>query len=159
MDDGNAPLERTWDGLPVAGEPPFGATVVVLRRLPGRTEFLLLHRRHNGPTFQGDWAWGPPSGARWPGEAVDRSRRLVFRFDGKGHTGFEGDTVGSALAGALVGTVAAYLYAKAVDEERGSGGEVQPLQVGQLIAIGLAVLGIVRQITEMGRPSGGKRRR
>lgn len=64
-----------------------------------------------------------------------------------------------ALAGALVGMVAAYLYSRAVEEERGSGGEVQPLQVGQLLAIGLALLGIVRQITEMGRPSGGKKRR
>jgi len=33
-----------------------------------------------------------------PGEAVDRSKRLGFRFDGKAHAGFDGDTVGSALA-------------------------------------------------------------
>lgn len=64
-----------------------------------------------------------------------------------------------ALAGALVGMTAAYLYSRAVEEERGSGGQVQPLQVGQLITIGLAVLGIVRQITEMGRPSSGRKRR
>jgi hypothetical protein len=25
-----APQRATWDGLPIAGEPPFGATVVVL---------------------------------------------------------------------------------------------------------------------------------
>ena len=33
-----------------------------------------------------------------PGEAVDRSKRLGFRFDGTAHAGFEGDTVASALA-------------------------------------------------------------
>jgi hypothetical protein len=65
-----------------------------------------------------------------------------------------------AIAGALVGIVASYLYQRAVEEERSTtGGEVQKLQVGQLITIGLALLGIVRQITEMGRPSAGKRRR
>jgi hypothetical protein len=65
-----------------------------------------------------------------------------------------------AIAGAFVGIVASYLYQRAVDEERTTtGGEVQKLQVGQLITIGLALLGIVRQITEMGRPSASKRRR
>lgn len=64
-----------------------------------------------------------------------------------------------AMVGAMVGMVAAYLYSRAVEEERGSGGEVQPLQVGQLITIGLALLGIVRQITEMGRPTSGRKRR
>ncbi len=64
-----------------------------------------------------------------------------------------------AMVGALLGMVAAYLYARAAEEERLGGGDVRPLQVGQIITIGLAVLGIVRQITEMGRPSAGKKRR
>ncbi|HEY8552705.1 MAG TPA: NUDIX domain-containing protein [Thermaerobacter sp.] len=60
---------HTWDGLPVSPEPPFGATVVVYR-CGAVQEFLLLHRAHRGPDFEGDWAWGPPAGARLPGEAV-----------------------------------------------------------------------------------------
>jgi hypothetical protein len=64
-----------------------------------------------------------------------------------------------ALGGAFVGMIAAYLYSRAREEERGGGGEVQPLQVGQMITIGLALLGLIRQITEMGRPTTAKRRR
>ncbi len=57
-----------------------------------------------------------------------------------------------ALAGAAFGLLAAMLYSRASEEERRSGGEVQPLQVGQIIAIALASLGLIRQITEMGHP-------
>jgi 8-oxo-dGTP pyrophosphatase MutT (NUDIX family) len=61
----------TWDGLPVSPTPPFGATVVVsCCRLSGR-RYLLLHRAHKGPEFEGDWAWTPPSGARLPDEAIE----------------------------------------------------------------------------------------
>lgn len=63
---------RTWDGLPVSREPPYGSAAIVYRHVRGRPEFLLLHRRHSGPDFAGDWAWGPPSGARCPAESVDR---------------------------------------------------------------------------------------
>lgn len=63
--------ERTWDGQPVTKEPPFGATVVVYRWANGQPEFLVLHRGHAGADFEGDWAWGPPSGCRYPGEPVD----------------------------------------------------------------------------------------
>lgn len=62
-------MERTWDGQPIAEEPPFGASVVVYRRRAGALEFLVLHRAHGGRA-EGDWAWGPPAGARHPGEAV-----------------------------------------------------------------------------------------
>ncbi len=58
----------TWDGLPVADEPPFGAMVVVYRRSPDR--LLMLHRAHHGPDHAGDWAWTPPSGSRQPGEDI-----------------------------------------------------------------------------------------
>jgi RimJ/RimL family protein N-acetyltransferase/8-oxo-dGTP pyrophosphatase MutT (NUDIX family) len=59
-------VETTWDGLPIAPDNPRGAGVVVRRG----TEFLLLHRHHNGPEYEGDWAWTSPSGARLPGEPV-----------------------------------------------------------------------------------------
>lgn len=59
----------TYDGQAIAREAPFGATVVVWRRGGGGAEVLLLHRAHHGPEHEGDWAWTPPAGARWPGEA------------------------------------------------------------------------------------------
>lgn len=64
-------LEHTWDGLPVAPDNPRGAMVVV-RRADGHgsREYLMLHRAHRGPDYEGDWAWTPPSGARLPGEPV-----------------------------------------------------------------------------------------
>ena len=64
----------TWDSRPVSPEPPHGATIVVYRRAghdaDAGYEFLLLHRAHNGPDYEGDWAWTPPSGARLPGEPL-----------------------------------------------------------------------------------------
>jgi 8-oxo-dGTP pyrophosphatase MutT (NUDIX family) len=84
-----AQLPTTWDGQPVSPEKPYGVTVVVYRRVvvyrwkPGRLEFLILHRSINGPDYEGDWAWTPPSGARHPGEDVDTSaRRELFEETG-----------------------------------------------------------------------------
>lgn len=69
-------FSSTWDGLPVADEPPFGAMVVVFRRIREDLEVLVLHRRAAGPPgYDGDWAWTPPSGARLPGEATDACAR------------------------------------------------------------------------------------
>src|SRR4051794_22019344 len=39
-----------------------GAVVVVYRRGAHGLEFLVLHRGHSGPDFDGDWAWGTPAG-------------------------------------------------------------------------------------------------
>ena len=52
--------------------PPYGATVIVFRRKGQEREFLILHRAAHGRNFDGDWAWGPPSGSRLPDEAFDR---------------------------------------------------------------------------------------
>jgi 8-oxo-dGTP pyrophosphatase MutT (NUDIX family) len=65
----------TWDGQPVSPEPPHGATVIVHRRGRDGLEFLLLHRAHHGPDYEGEWAWTPPSGARHPGEDVEACAR------------------------------------------------------------------------------------
>jgi 8-oxo-dGTP diphosphatase len=48
-----------------------GAVVVVYRRTGRGLEYLLLHRSESGPDYEGDWAWGTPSGAREPGETVE----------------------------------------------------------------------------------------
>jgi ADP-ribose pyrophosphatase YjhB (NUDIX family) len=61
----------TYDGVPIADEPPFGASIVVYRRTPSGLEFLMLHRAHHGADFEGDWAWTPPAGSRQPGEPIE----------------------------------------------------------------------------------------
>ncbi|MEO7803898.1 MAG: NUDIX domain-containing protein [Actinomycetota bacterium] len=58
----------TWDGLPISVDPPRGAAVLVYRRVEDRIEFLLLHR--SGNPQNGDWAWTPPGGARFPHEEI-----------------------------------------------------------------------------------------
>ena len=58
----------TWDGSPIASEPPHGAAVLAYRRTASGIEFLLLHRA--GAPDRADWSWTPPSGARHPGEDV-----------------------------------------------------------------------------------------
>ncbi len=62
----------TYDGVPIAPEAPHGAAILVRRPAPGTSgpEYLVLHRAHRGPAYEGDWAWTPPSGSRQPGEAV-----------------------------------------------------------------------------------------
>jgi 8-oxo-dGTP pyrophosphatase MutT (NUDIX family) len=66
---------ETWDRLPVSEEPPFGVSVVVWRREAAGPEFLVLHRAHEGPEYEGDWAWAPPAGARLPGEEIAECAR------------------------------------------------------------------------------------
>ena len=68
----------TYDGLPVSREPPHGATVLVLSRGPTEWRYLVLHRAHRGLDLDGDWAWTPPAGARFPNEniAVCAAREL-----------------------------------------------------------------------------------
>lgn len=55
---------------PISDEPPYGTMTVVYRRGTGGPEYLLLHRPY-GADYEGDWAWGPPAGGRFPGEDVD----------------------------------------------------------------------------------------
>jgi 8-oxo-dGTP pyrophosphatase MutT (NUDIX family) len=64
-------LLTTWDGIPISPEPPFGALVVVYCETFAGLRFLILHRAHHGPAYEGDWAWTPPSGSRLPGEPID----------------------------------------------------------------------------------------
>jgi 8-oxo-dGTP pyrophosphatase MutT (NUDIX family) len=62
---------------------PYGVSIVVWRRAVLGPEFLVLHRRHHGPDFEGDWAWTPPSGARLPGEGLeDAARRELLEEAG-----------------------------------------------------------------------------
>ena len=63
-------MTRTWDGLPVSPDPPYGVTIVVFRQAADGLQLLLLHRAHEGPEYEGDWAWTPPAGSRLPGELI-----------------------------------------------------------------------------------------
>ena len=73
-------ITTTWDGLPVAREPPYASCVVVWRMGRSEREFLVLHRLAPGGTdFAGDWAWTPPSGARQPGETPDEAAARELR--------------------------------------------------------------------------------
>lgn len=69
MDDAGQMV--TWDGQAIADDPPMGTVIAVFRRHGHQVEWLVLHRMHRGPDYDGDWAWGCPSGCRLPGEAVD----------------------------------------------------------------------------------------
>ena len=53
-----------------AADSPFGAAVIVSRRNP-ELEVLVLHRAAEGVHYEGDWAWTPPAGARFPAEPID----------------------------------------------------------------------------------------
>ena len=64
-------MATTYDGLPISSAPPFGATIVVTCLINGERRYLLLHRAHAGPDYEGDWAWTPPAGSRLPDEPVD----------------------------------------------------------------------------------------
>ena len=56
-----------------------GTAVIVYRELERDFEFLILHRAHLGPDFEGDWAWGPPSGHAENGEdAIACAARELF---------------------------------------------------------------------------------
>lgn len=66
---------ETWDGQPISREKPHGVAVLVWRSGPAGREWLVLHRAHEGPEYAGDWAWGPPAGARHPGEPIDECAR------------------------------------------------------------------------------------
>jgi SAM-dependent methyltransferase/8-oxo-dGTP pyrophosphatase MutT (NUDIX family) len=69
----------TYDGEPIAEDPPFGASVVVWRRAGAGIELLVLHRAHDGPGYEGDWAWTPPAGARKPGEDLHACARRELK--------------------------------------------------------------------------------
>ena len=58
-----------------------------------------------------------------------------------------------AVAGLGFGLVAAYLFARAADEEENP---PEPIQTTRLMSVGLAALALMRQITELGRDSDGK---
>ena len=61
--------------------------------------------------------------------------------------------VAGAALGALFGLLSSYLYTRAADENGNSEASTRgSVSTGQLLAVLLAVLGLVRQIAELGKP-------
>ena len=69
---------------------------------------------------------------------VERKARIIF--------------TGAAL-GALFGLISSYLYTRAAEENNSDdAGTPTSISTGQLLAVILAILGLVRQIAELGKP-------
>ena len=60
--------------------------------------------------------------------------------------------------GALLGLISSYLYTRAAEEHGESeGGSSASVSTGQLLAVLLAVIGLIRQIAELGKPKKGEK--
>lgn len=56
--------------------------------------------------------------------------------------------------GAIFGLISSYLYTRAAEEnDNPEAGKASSISTGQLIALLLAILGVIRQISELGKPS------
>lgn len=74
----DSPMATTWDGLPIAPDPPHGAAIAVWRRDALGLQWLLLHTNpahRDRADRPGEWEWGCPSGSRFPGEPVETCAR------------------------------------------------------------------------------------
>ena len=56
--------------------------------------------------------------------------------------------------GAVFGLISSYLYARAAEEnDNPDAGKPESISTGQFLTLLLAILGVVRQISEMGKPT------
>lgn len=61
------------------------------------------------------------------------------------------------IAGTLIGFFASYLYARAIEEDVNRSGVGPRLQTGEAIALGLALLSVIRQISELGSKTSARK--
>ena len=55
--------------------------------------------------------------------------------------------------GAICGLISSYLYTRAAEESDGADASAsRSISTGQLLAVLLAVLGVIRQVAELGKP-------
>lgn len=60
--------------------------------------------------------------------------------------------------GALFGLVSSYLYTRAAEEnDNHDAGTSKSISTGQLLTLLLAILGVIRQISELGKPDKPKK--
>ncbi len=56
-----------------------------------------------------------------------------------------------AIAGIVLGLVGAYMYTRAAQEDVSGSGRAARIETGDLLGLGLALLGVMRQVAELGR--------
>jgi len=62
------------------------------------------------------------------------------------------------IIGSLFGLLGAYFYSRAVEDDvRQNGSQRNPVSTGEIIGLGLAVLALLRQVSEMGRSAPKKK--
>ncbi len=62
------------------------------------------------------------------------------------------------IVGTLFGLLGAYFYSRAVEDDvRQNGTQRNPVSTGEIIGLGLAVLALLRQVSEMGRSAPKKK--
>ena len=62
------------------------------------------------------------------------------------------------IIGSLFGLLGAYFYSRAVEVDvRQNGTQRNPVSTGEIIGVGLAVLALLRQVSEMGRSAPKKK--
>lgn len=55
------------------------------------------------------------------------------------------------IAGLVLGLVGAYMYTRAAEEDVSGTGRAARIETGDLLGLGLALLGVMRQVAELGR--------
>ncbi len=62
------------------------------------------------------------------------------------------------LLGVFFGLIAAYFYSRAIEDDvRQNGVQRNPISTGEIIGLGLALLALLRQVSEMGRSAPKKK--
>lgn len=62
------------------------------------------------------------------------------------------------LVGGFFGLIAAYFYSRAIEDDvRQNGVQRNPISTGEIIGLGLALLALLRQVSEMGRSAPKKK--
>lgn len=56
-----------------------------------------------------------------------------------------------ALGGTMLGVLAGYMYSRAAEEDVSRLGRADRISTGEVLGLGLALLGVIRQVTEMGK--------
>ena len=56
-----------------------------------------------------------------------------------------------AVVGTVFGLLAGYMYSRAAEEDVSRLGHAQRISTGEILGLGLALLAVIRQVTELGK--------